>query len=254
MFSKPIILYNNLLKNYTVTVSSEDSAYPKGNLTDGDINSLFKPQNSSDLTIRIDAGASVAVDAFCIGPKHNLATVSATVALQYSATGAWAGEEANLFTPFDPATDNSYQHKLATQQSARYWQVKLSGMSGTPQIGEIAFGARLMLPYFSGGYDKERRVEGNINVSDGGQRETVIRHRRNAFPFTIADILINSATETEILAWLDAVEDGTPFWFINDFHGAAMAAWFVSMAELGRKSPYDTLGKRSFSGVMEEEL
>lgn len=256
MNGKPIFFYDNLLKEYTVTVTTENAAYPKGNLYDDDLNSLFKPTGSGDLTVRIDAGAAVPVDIFCLGRVHNLLTVSATVALQHSATGAWAGEESDAFTPFDPSTDNSYQHKLFTQVSARYWQVKFSGMSGIPQIGELAFGARYTLPkWFGDGFDdRKKKLKKIVNLSDGGQSETVNFNKRRVFPCRIRNIAVGTQAETDMFAWRDAVEEGMPFWMLWDLSGGAYEMALVTLPDDELEAPISSGMRRDFSFNLQEEL
>lgn len=251
---KPIFFYDNLLKKYAVAVTSENSAYPKGNLYDDDLNSLFKPTGSGDLTVRIDAGASVPVDIFCLGRVHNLATVSATVFLQYSATGAWAGEEANAFAPFDPATDNSVQHKTFTQVSARYWQVKFSGMTGVPQIGELAFGARFTLPkWFADGFDDlAEDIEKKVNVADGGQLETIKLFSRKVYPCRVKNIAVGTQAETDMIAWLNGVKDGSPFWMLYDLRGSYVAD-FVSIEDKTVSAPVTAM-RRDFNFKLQQEL
>lgn len=414
MFEKPIFFYDNLLKKHTVTVTTENASYPKGNLFDDDINSLFKPTGFGDLSISIDAGVgnTISADTLCIG-NHNLFTAGAGAVLQASddnfaslldvadvrpesnalvhglqrlivggdfevwpggAAAAPAGFQVHGFAGGSvareavivnkkysmkltrAAADGGYKHVLldnalaqikgktvafgcyvycstantarltvngtqlgvvnsafhtgsgawewltvavtvsssetllavicdmmtnatfayfdvmrakaaaavtsvdqsdvvTTPLAKRYWRVLLSGMAAIPQIGELAFGARYDLQsYLSGGFDRERRIEGNINIADGGQKETIIRHRRNAFPVNIESVRMNSQEETDLLAWRDAVEDGTPFWFLVDTVGGTYQAYFVSLSELGHKAPYDRRGCRNFNFVFEEEL
>ncbi|MCL4873860.1 hypothetical protein KJ039_07255 [bacterium] len=252
-FNKSIFLYKNLLKLHAPTVSSEDSDYPKTNLYDGDRNSFFKPEDSSDLTITIDAGADKPVDMLCLGNLHNLATAGATIALEWCPNDSWGGDRETVFSEAI-STDNAYYHKLFTQLSKRHWRIKLSGMSAIPQIGELAFGARFTLPhYFGDGHDRERHIEGKTNVADGGPKEDIVFHRRNIFPCTLADVRALSQAETDILAWRDAVEDGTPFWFLRDASGSYVL-YFVALAERVHKSPISAIGKRTFSFTLEEEL
>lgn len=257
-YGKPIFFYDNLLKRYAVTVTSEASGYPKEHLYDDQPQSLWKAgAASADQIITIDAGSAVSVDIFCLGPAHNLASINAGIKLQYSATGAWAGEEVDAFASFTPGVDNSYQYRLFGPISARYWRVYLTISSGTPQIGEVAFGKRFTLPeYFSGDFDPdERHIEGTTNTSDGGQREDIVRYRRNVFPCRIDDIQVNTQAETDILAWRNAVEDGTPFWFLFDRSGSGTyEVYFVSLAERVHKAPVSSLGYRNFRFTLQEEL
>ena len=251
----PIFFYANLLKSYTPTVTSEASGYPKGNLYDDDLNSMWKATSTAEQSINIDAGAAVPVDVFCLGPVHNLKTADAELSLQYSSTGAWAGEQTVVFT-LTPSADNVYDHRLFTQVSARYWRIVLASLAATPQIGEIAFGARYTLPkYFAEGFDDRNRVlTKTVNTSDGGQREKIVFHRRRTFPCTMTPITVGAQAETDFFTWRDAVEDGTPFWFLYDV-GNDYETVFVSLIDTEFNAPISLgLSRQNITFKLEEEL
>mgnify|MGYP007051340092 CR=1 len=80
----------------------------------------------------IDAGSAVAADTLCL-TAHNLSTAGATVSVEYSATGAWAGEEVEALAGFTPADDGSLM-KLFASATAQYWRLKIVSASVVPEI------------------------------------------------------------------------------------------------------------------------
>lgn len=185
---------------------------------------------------------------------QNFATAGCdTVGLHYSDTNFATNTDA--FTPFEPTVDGALLKTFAGDGLPhKYWRFYMTGHASAPQMGELYLGQSYTLPeYFSEGHDRERHIEGKTNVADGGQKESLIKFRRNVFPCSIEDIRGNTQDETDFLAWRDAVEDGTPFWFFRDMSNT-YELFFVSLAEQIHKAPYNRLGYRTFSFTLEEEL
>ncbi len=229
MNGKPIFLYDNLLKKYAVTITSEAAGFPKENLFDDQLHTLWKPTSTATQYISIDAGAPVSVDSFNIGPVHTLKTGGSAVYLQYSTNGTtWF----DAFGGFYPAADNQYEYRLFAPISARYWQIVITQVSVIVTVGQLAFGSRYTLPrYFNGGFDNKRtKVTGKVNTSGGGQRESLTFHKGRVFPCAIRHLYLNTQAETDYLAWLDAVREGMPFWCLWDVTGTYEVC-FVSLKE-----------------------
>lgn len=143
------------------------------------------------------------------------------------------------------------------RNAARWWRLKITdetgSLSAAPEIGELFIGPGYRLPrWFAEGFNAERDINRHLNTADGGQRETIVHHRRNAYPCTLRNIPINTQQETDYLAWRDAVEDGTPFWLLYDLSGEYKAD-FVSMIDTRLRGPIRG-GRRDFAFTLEEEL
>lgn len=143
---------------------------------------------------------------------------------------------------------------VTTPLAKRYWRVLFSGMTATPQIGELAFGARFTLPkWFADGFDDlEKDIEGRVTIADGGQKETVTFFKRKRYPCRVRNIAVGSQAETDMMAWLTAVEDGTPFWFLYDLRGSYVPD-FVALKDENPKAPISNM-RRDFNFTLEQEL
>ena len=143
---------------------------------------------------------------------------------------------------------------VASPVAKRYWRVLLSGMSATPQIGEISFGPKFTLPrWFADGFDDlEKDIERRVTIADGGQKETVTFFKRKRYPCRVKSIAVGSQGETDMMTWLAAVEDGTPFWMLYDLRGSYVPD-FVALKDENPKAPISGM-RRDFSFTLEQEL
>lgn len=135
---------------------------------------------------------------------HNLKTIGATIVLQYSATGAWAGEEVDTFTPFAPAADTVILKEFSAPAGKRYWRLKISGtLSAPPYMTICIWGNKTELDYASSSFDPHaEEVKATINRSYGGYVtgvHTQYTERSMDLRFEDAD----SALYDKVKAWWD---------------------------------------------------
>ncbi len=120
--------------------------------------------------ITYDAGAGNSYDADYLAISgHNLNTAGATVALQYSATGAWAGEEVTVFSEA-PSADTVYLKEFTAPGAQRYWRLRISGHALTaPYMAICIWGEKTELDWATSAFDPHRQtmVE-KATVSYGG--------------------------------------------------------------------------------------
>lgn len=167
-----------------------------------------------------------------------------------SVTAHFDGARARVWPSVSPADTSDFSQPV----SKRYWRVQLVSMTATPQIGELAFGARFTLPkWFADGFDDlEKDIERRVTIADGGQKETVTFFKRKRYPCRVRNIAVGSQAETDMMAWLTAVEDGTPFWFLYDLRGSYVPD-FVALKDENPKAPISNM-RRDFSFTLEQEL
>ena len=174
------------------------------------------------------AGDSLTAD-YDIFSGHNLASVGATVVLQYSATGAWAGEEVNAYAPFVPSDDKTKLKEFSSVTSP-YWRRKISGHSLAPIIATSIWGETVVFDFASILNDPNRQKwHGIINRSMAG-------HFLNAYEDwteRIIDLKFShrdSALYTKLDAWWETVNVGLSFlaWETGE-HGEQV--WLVSATE-----------------------
>jgi len=166
---EPFILYDNVFNN-TVTATDTEATgdYAAAYIQDLRPYTTWKAASSGTKYLTIDAGAAVAVDSLAI-LSHNLGTVSATVRLESSTTGAWAGEEVEQIAGFSPSTDLVIM-KTFTQATIRYWRVKIVTGALAAEIGICMIGERMDFPVYpdSPFTPKSEGINATAEISKGG--------------------------------------------------------------------------------------
>ena len=134
------LLYNNILEDATVTVTNENSDFPKWRLHDRDIGKLFKGTGTADHTIHVNCGAAVEADTLIIPAGHNLTggiqldwEYSANDVNWYDMVTAWAGA-AGLISK-----------EAGASQTKQYWRLVLTLLAAIPEIPELFIGLKLEL-------------------------------------------------------------------------------------------------------------
>jgi hypothetical protein len=151
------LLYRNILENSTVTVTNEDTSYPKWRLHDRDIGKLFKGTSNADHTIHAEQTVvfPYAADTLIIPSGHNLSGVG--LDWEYSPNDAdWS----DMVTAWIPSAAQ-IEKEAAASQTKRYWKLILSGLAALPQIPELWIGQAIELQdVISWGY--QDGVKGNV--------------------------------------------------------------------------------------------
>lgn len=141
----PVILYDNRFDDGTPTATDTADGYSPLNIRDGRPYTYHKFAALGTKYITVDCGTAKSADALGIY-KHNLGTAAATVSVESSATGAWAGEQVERLAGFVPANDKGII-KLFTSASARYWRIKIVTASIAAMFAEVKLSVRLLWPY-----------------------------------------------------------------------------------------------------------
>jgi len=133
----PIILYNNLFRNGTLTASSTnaDSAYDVVNIIDWRSYTLWKSGSVETVTIAVELAGAAPANTIGIF-NHNLGTAGATVKVQYENSG-W-----QTALTFEPANDKSIL-KIFDTSSHTNWRIEISSLGAVPYIGTMYLAERL---------------------------------------------------------------------------------------------------------------
>ena len=165
----PLILYDNVFgSGLTATDTEATGDYSIDYIHDLRPYTFWKAASSGTKYITMDAGAAVAVDALAIF-SHNLGTASATVSLESSTTGAWAGEEVEQIAGFVPTTDLVI-FKTFTQATVRHWRIKIVTGAIAAEVGVAMIGEALDFPVYpdSPFIPKVESVNVTAEISKGG--------------------------------------------------------------------------------------
>jgi hypothetical protein len=178
MMGTPIILADNAFLDGIPTATDTASGYDVLNIRDLKTYTEWAAASGGTKYLTIDRGSAKAADALGIF-KHNLGTAAASVSVESSDTGAWAGEEVQRLAPFTPTNDKAIL-KTFTSASARYWRVKIVTAGIAPRLAVCLLGARLTFsfPPESPFAPARESVEGETRRSKMGQvLGTVVRFK-----------------------------------------------------------------------------
>ena len=162
----PIILFDNILTEGTLTATSTASGYDVDNLKDYRVYTKWKAAGTTNQYLSWNMGGIAKVraqtgwyiklqnnallgaitgsvdTADAIGiVNHNLGTIGAQIDVQYYESGAW-----NTVLTLNPTTDNAILSTFTSHTSGD-WRIKLSGMSAAPEIGVMFLGVHLSFPW-----------------------------------------------------------------------------------------------------------
>lgn len=218
--SDPLILYDNLFTLGTPTATNTDAGdeYDAANINDYRTYTYWKAASTATNRLIIDAGAADDADTLCI-ISHNLGTVGATVSVESSTTGAFAGEEVERLAGFAPSNDKAIA-KTFTTANIRYWAIKLTGMSAAPQLAVAFLGERMDMP------ERVRAVfvpesirivsDTQRSEEDGNILGSIVRHK----PYTIRaewnGLTYAFVNGTYLPFWEDHASELLPFFWVHD--------------------------------------
>jgi hypothetical protein len=161
----------NLVKSGTVTVTSEASGFEKENAQSWKTSSWWKANAAGTVYFYVDMGAAVNVD--CWGfVGSDLADNAGTIKPEYSATGAWAGEENDLDSVYTPTKKTSVFKKV-TNRNARYFRFEIDSTGAASFFANLYLGIAKALsggmpsPFSPANLNRDRKIMNNI--SEGGQ-------------------------------------------------------------------------------------
>ncbi len=161
--------YSNIVKSGVVTATSEAAGYEKENIQSWKTSTWWKAAASGVVYLYVDAGSSVSCDSWGVA-GHNLNDNSATIKPQYSATGAWAGEELDFDTVQTPG--NATVFRKVTSRSARYWRYETNSIGAASLIANLFLGLALSLEqgipvgFSPANFNRDRKIFNN--KSEGG--------------------------------------------------------------------------------------
>ena len=214
----PLFGANSRLDADTLTVTSENTSFPKANLTDDRVFTVFKPATNVDpLDIITDTGgAGSVVDYFGI-VGHDLSTQSVTI------TFASSADNVTYTTIFatTPTTDKIIFRSF-TSVTNRFFRLRITGQTAIPSIGEVAWGKRVEPPFaisFRGFDPQAEEVNMRINRSQSGNILGSIfafaeRSARVRIPLTPDSFLRDNTLGGFLDFWDTHAGIGKPFFFL----------------------------------------
>jgi hypothetical protein len=141
----PIILYDNRFNDGIPAATDTAAGFDVLNIRDLRPFTLWQAASPGTKYITVDCGSAKSADCLAL-IRHNLYSSSASVSVESSTTGAWAGEQVERLAPFTPSSDKALLKTFPTA-TARYWRLKIVTAAIAPNIGVAMLGAKLLFPY-----------------------------------------------------------------------------------------------------------
>lgn len=152
MYQKPVIFYDNLLVDSTLTATATATDYDVDNLKDYRVFTEWLGVGTGVQYVTADYGSAKIADSFGL-INHNLFSIDSTVSIECSSDN-FSGDITVALAGFTPSDDKAFM-KQFTPQTKRYWRIKFAGaMSAAPLMGQPFIGEALeMEKYISGNYN-----------------------------------------------------------------------------------------------------
>lgn len=140
----PVILHDNRFEDGTPQASATAVGFDARHISDRRPFTFWQGDAAGTFYLSVDCAAIKAADAIGL-VGHNLGSGGASVSVESSATGAWAGEQVERLAAFSPGDDNALLKTFASAAD-RYWRLKIVSPTIAPQLAVATLGARLSFP------------------------------------------------------------------------------------------------------------
>jgi len=195
-----LIGYNNLVKASAsvITVTSEAAGFEKENALTWRTSSWWQAAAAGTVYFNIDLGSAIAVNCWGVA-GHDLTDNAGTIQVQYSATGAFAGEESDFDTVQTPS-ENETIFRSATQFTRQYWRFKIASTGAASFIANLFLGAALTLEsgmpagFSPANFNRDRKIFNNKS-NGGAHLGSILRHKG-------AEVMITQKNVSR--TWMDA--------------------------------------------------
>jgi hypothetical protein len=211
---KPSFLSDNRFEDGTPAASAEASGYPAANIADRRPYTVWKAAAAGTFYLSVDAGEAKEADTLALA-GHNFGTAQASISVEVSTTGEWAGEQTTALAAFTPLCDYVIM-KPFTAETKQFWRIKIVTASVPPYLGVAMIGSRISPARFpKGAFPPERiAIATEENVSKAGHLlGATVRH----LPKTVTANLQYPGT-----AW---VEDTYKTFFLNNAGKPIFFGW-----------------------------
>lgn len=124
----------------TMVASSADSEFPVANLAHPFRSKVWRTTGKTDENVVIDLGAATNIDsvALIFDPLGGIKfTTSATITIQANATDSWGTPSVSQALTVD-TVNKTATHFFATNQSYRYWRLRLQDATNTRTYLEVS--------------------------------------------------------------------------------------------------------------------
>lgn len=213
----PIFGADSRLDKDTLTVTSENTSFPKTNLTDDRVFTVFKPSANNDpLDIITDTGGDGAVIDYFAMVGHDLFTQTASIEFAHSS------DNITYTTIFSvtPTTDKIIMRTF-TAAVNQFFRLRITGTDAIPSLGEVSWGKRVEPPFsisFRGFDPQAESPELRINRSQTGNilgsRFAFAERRASVNIPLITDAFLRDATLGGFQDfWDNHAGIGKPFFF-----------------------------------------
>lgn len=206
-WAKVKFYYKHQLDEGTLTATSTASGYNVANIYNRLEISKWKSAITTTQYINLDIGAGSTVTAdYLIIHGHNFGTAGITYTLQYSDDN-FSADTNDSFTGVAATADTTILKEF-TEQTDRYWRLKIENATAVPEIGICYWGQKTELDYCTRSFDPNAEEnKDTVNVSDTGYVTGVYtKYIQRQMKLTFTDAEFN--VYEDLVDWKDDVGRG----------------------------------------------
>lgn len=228
--AKPIIGYQNLLESVPpgdISVTDFIAGFEKELAYNWRTYDGWQAASAGVVYYTVDLGVPTNVD-YWAAASHTLGTNGGSIKLQYSATGAFGGEEVDFKTAFSPSDNTTMMQYVTTPVLAQFWRFQItsspSSFFGVLSLGNALEFVRAVRVGFA--LPREARMNKIMNnKSEGGEflgRSVIRKGFKSNFKIELQTLAYARGV------WHDFVDHAElkPFFFSwNTDYDDAVYAW-----------------------------
>lgn len=203
----PEIYYGNHLATATITVTSEETDFPKENLTLDALWANWKATGTSDQTLTADCGAAVTASRMLLSGEF-VDLSGAGITIEYSYNGSTWNTLA-----FWTQTDVGPVLARVPEKTAQYWRVTLSGLTTAPVIGHWGLYDPLVVPRVLGDGSDYHRAKNlsQTHITEDGKNQMHEGPQMREGRLILGNMIYEDANDTKVNELRDRGKTGKIF-------------------------------------------
>lgn len=259
--SNPIILAENIFElgaTITATDTDSDTDYNVLHIKDRRTHTFWKGASSGTKYLTVDCGYAVTADALGI-MSHNLYTCGATISVECSSDN-FVGDVTEALAGFTVTTDRAIL-KTFTQQTKRYWRIKIVTASVAAYLAIAFLGDRVTFPRTyakNSGFEPRPQeiVAESVRSKTGNILGSTVQYISRSIKLTVQYVTNAWLSATFEPLWDNYLSQLYPVFYAWEITEHPTEVDYVKLPDNFKRSfPYDATGNRTisleFEGVKE---
>lgn len=232
------LLWNNLFDDAVLTVSSEDTDFPKTNLSHRWHTRHWRSTGVASEWIKVNLGSAMDVQAVVL--KYHNFTSGATIKIQGNATDSWASPTVDETLVYHAGLMYYFWDAAQNYQWWRWSLVDAGNGDGYLRVGRPYIGGYFSPTHNYAYTSRKRLIDPSRKMySSGGQISTSLKSHYRAWSYNFGSILSVDADTFETI--FDDVGQSKPYFLCEDADDAYNTFYYVQNSEDWELVPIDKI-------------